>query len=279
MTISESTLKTTDGLNLYSKSWKIDNPRAVIALVHGFGEHCNRYDHVAEFFNKNNFSVVAYDRRGHGKSEGKKGHMMSHQEIIDEVDLLLEKCRAEHPGKQIIVYGHSQGGNVVLNYFLQNKAKLAKDLPITIVTGAWIKLGFEPPKIKVFAGKVLENLAPAFSQPNELDVNHLSNDPQVVKDYVDDPLVHSEVTFKCGMEMLRNGTYLENYKGDFPMPLLMVHGADDQIISPEGTRIFKNNVSGDVTVEILKGQKHEVHNELEKAKLFDLVLNWMNSKL
>jgi len=277
--VAESTLKTKDGLNLYSKSWTVENPRAVIALVHGFGEHCNRYDHVADFFNKNNFSVVAYDRRGHGKSDGKRGHMTSHESIIDEVDLLLEKCRSEHPGKEIILYGHSQGGNVVLHYLLKHKVNLSKDLPIAMVTGPWIKLGFEPPKIKVFAGKLLENLAPSVSQSNELDVNLLSHDPKVVKDYVNDPLVHSEVTFKCGMEMLRSGAVLENYKGDFPIPLLILHGGEDQIISPEGSRIFEKNVTGDITLNILEGQYHEIHNEVEYSKVFDMFLGWINEKL
>ena len=158
-------LKTKDNLKLHIENWQIDEPKAIIILVHGFGEHIGRYHHVANFFNENGFSVIGYDRRGHGKSEGKRGHMLKHQDIIDELDLLLETVKTNHPNQKIILYGHSQGGNVVLNQIIQKPACAE----MAVVTGPWIRLAFEPKAVMVFLGKMMKNICLLYTSPSPRD--------------------------------------------------------------------------------------------------------------
>ena len=90
---------TPDQLNIYAVNFDIPNPKAVICLVHGLGEHLHRYDEMIAYYNKNNLAVVAYDRRGHGQSEGKRGHTSNGvAAYLDEIDQLLIKAKSLYPG-------------------------------------------------------------------------------------------------------------------------------------------------------------------------------------
>ena len=91
--VQEFNWKTKDGIEIYAVNWKVEQPKAVVALIHGLGEHSRRYDHLAAYFNQKDYAVVGYDRRGHGLSKGKRGHTKNYDSFLDEVaDLLAETC-------------------------------------------------------------------------------------------------------------------------------------------------------------------------------------------
>ena len=81
------TLTAKDKLQLFIRAWLTETPKASIALVHGFGEHSGRYAHVADFFNKNGYSFFAFDNRGHGQSEGKRGHAPDYDAYLYDIDV------------------------------------------------------------------------------------------------------------------------------------------------------------------------------------------------
>ena len=111
-----------DGLQLVGRSWEPDSePRAVVCLVHGLGEHCGRYQHVAAALTEAGFAVLACDQRGHGRSAGKRGVIPSYDALMDDIGLLLEQASQRYPGKPRFLYGHSLGGNEVINYALRRK--------------------------------------------------------------------------------------------------------------------------------------------------------------
>lgn len=99
-----------NGNKIYAIEWPVTAARAVIGLIHGVGEHCRRYDHVSKFFAKNGIAVVAYDRQGYGRSEGRRGHAAKYSEYIDEVAHLLIECERRYPDLPAFLYGHSMGG-------------------------------------------------------------------------------------------------------------------------------------------------------------------------
>ncbi|MGI6532826.1 MAG: alpha/beta fold hydrolase [Bacillota bacterium] len=84
-----------------------------------WGEHSGRYEHVASFFNEKGFSCIAFDLRGHGMSGGKRGHAKSYEAIMRDVDTLFEESPLGRACRAIVLYGHSLGGNIVLNYALR----------------------------------------------------------------------------------------------------------------------------------------------------------------
>ncbi len=264
-------LTSKDGLILFSRTWLAENPKAVIALVHGFGEHCGRYAHVAKFFNDNGYSVFAFDNRGHGKSEGKRGHAPSYDSYLYDIDLFLDYVIAQSTGKPIFLYGHSMGGNLVLNYVLKRKTTLKG----VIASGPWIQLAFQPKPILVTVGKLMRSVVPGFTQDSGLVQSHISKDPAVVEAYKNDPLVHGKITASASIGLLEAAAFLNSYAGEMPVPTLIMHGDEDLLTSQPASEEFAKRVGGSVTYKKWKGMYHEIHNEPQKIEVLNYTLGWL----
>lgn len=264
------------GLPIFGQVWTpAGEVKAVIALVHGQGEHSSRYHHVADFFNKNGIALVGIDHQGHGKSGGKRGHTASYSSYLDDVDRLITEAKTRFPNAPLIMYGHSMGGNFVLGHLINRKT----DAAAVIATGPWIGLVKEPSAALVAIGKFLAKIAPSVSKSNELDVNHISRDKNEVKKYQEDPLVHDKISFGAGMELLNGAAAIANFKGEITVPLLIMHGTGDQITSHKASEAFANQVSGDVTLKLWDGLYHEIHNEAERQEVLDYAMAWINQKI
>ncbi|MEL7021784.1 MAG: lysophospholipase [Bacteroidota bacterium] len=277
MAATEFSWTTQDGLQIYAKHWAAHaTPRGVIALVHGLGEHVNRYNHFADFFNKNGYAVVGYDRRGHGRSEGKRGHTTSYGAFMDEIAQLLVEIEELYPRLPTFLYGHSMGGNLSLKYTIDRHPTING----LVVTGAHIRLAFQPPKILVGIAKIAKRIAPGFTQDNELDPNHVSSDPEVVRDYVKDPLVHSKISSMTASAMLDAAAWLDRYDGHLQVAALVMHGSGDKITDFQGSKDFAARVKGeDITFKGWDGLYHEIHNEAQQQDVFNYTLDWLNQRL
>ena len=163
---------TPDGLKIHAKDWHVKDPKAVVIIIHGLGEHCDRYTNMALFYNKNKIGFVGYDRRGHGQSEGKRGHTISYESYLDEVERLIKETENRYPGKPIFLYGHSMGGNISLNYVIKRNPKIAG----LIVSGAWIILFDKLPAFLVGFAKIINGIFPIFTQNSGLDPNNISTE-------------------------------------------------------------------------------------------------------
>ncbi|MDO9085991.1 MAG: lysophospholipase [Anaerolineaceae bacterium] len=267
---------TNEGDKIFAQKWLVEEKNeAVIVMVHGLGEHIGRYAHVANFFNQNNISFYGFDQRGHGKSSGKRGHIGKSQFFIDDIDKMIEIARKEHPETPIFLYGHSLGGNMVLYYSLIVKP----DLKGIICTSPGLGTGEPVPPLKLFAAKVLKSLLPSMTMDNGLDVENLSHNPQVIKAYKEDPLVHSMVSTKLAMDMFANGDWVIENANNFPKPLLLLQGSEDHIVNLEKTKEFAENVPAALlTFKIYIGLYHELHNEIVQLEVLTFILNWLNSQ-
>lgn len=266
---------TPDSLKIFGRNWPIENPKAVFCLVHGFGEHVERYDHVAREFNKNGYAMIGYDRRGHGKSEGKRGHTTDFEAFLDEVAELQNQASQFYPGVPQAIYGHSMGGNLTLNYILRRKPNIIG----AITTGTWIKLVKEPPGLVQGVLKGINRLYPAFTQKVPLIPELISTIPEEAQKYADDPLNHGEMTAATAVAMLDAAKYLNAYSSLFPVPLLMMHGSIDGIIEMEPSRQFAKRVKGDVTFVSFPEQAHEIHNDRMKEEVFATAIKWIKTHL
>ena len=245
--------------------------KAVIALIHGMGEHAMRYAHVAAFFAQNDFAVVAIDLRGHGNSGGKRGHTPSYEVLMNDLELLINKAKELFPDVPVFMYGHSMGGNLTLNYLIRKQPKIAG----AIVTGPYLKLAFEPPAWKVALGKITAGLIPTLTQPTGLETAAISRDLEVVNTYENDPLVHDKITSSFFVHVHFAGPYaIENAK-KITVPLLLMHGMDDRLTSPKGTQEFAKNAGENVELKLWDGLYHEIHNEPEKEDVLQYELNWL----
>lgn len=271
MTTKEFNWKATDGTNIYAKSWNIETPKGVICMIHGLGEHINRYTHVAAFFNKNGYAFYGNDHYGHGKSGGAKGHTPDYESLLVEVDTLIETAKSENPNVPIYLYGHSLGGNIVLNYLFLRHPNVAG----VIATSSAIQLPKPPSAVLLAVGKLMRKIYPKFTQPNGLELKYLSKDQNVIDAYVADKLVHNKISSELGLALIERGKWLVESDRKTDIPLLLMHGAEDGITAPEGTIELSKMTEGDVTLKIWKDMYHEIHNEIDKQAVLDFTLSWI----
>ncbi len=266
---------TSDNIKIHAYDWHIEKPKAVFCLVHGFGEHCERYHHVAAEFNKNGYAMIGYDRRGHGKSGGKRGHTTGLDAFLDEITELQNQATQRYPGVPVCMYGHSMGGNLTLNYILKRKPNIV----CAITTGTWVQLTDEVNGVLKGVLRGINKIYPSFSQTVPLDASKISSMPEEAKKYADDPLNHGEMTAATAVTMFDAAKYLENYKSLFPVPLLMMHGGNDRIINIAYSRLFAEQVKGDVTFKEFPDQAHEIHYDRTRAEVFATTMDWLAKHL
>ena len=268
-------IQSKDGLQLFIRENIPPQYKAIICIIHGFGEHSGRYIHVMDFFSKQGYAVVAMDSRGHGKSEGKRGHAPSFDSYLDDIDLFLTDTKQRLNAVPMFLYGHSMGGNLVLNYVIQRKPTILTGL---IAASPWIRLAFAPKPIMITMGKIMRSIFPTFSQSSGLDPNTVSRDKAVVEAYINDPLVHSSITASAGMDMTDSAAFLNTYSGAMSIPTLMIHGTADGLISQAASEEFAKRVSN-IDYKKWEGLFHETHNEPEKLEVFNYILGWLDSKV
>lgn len=260
---------------VYAFEWKPEGKvKAVIANTHGLGEYALRYQHVAEFYNKNNIAILGFDLFGHGKSGGKRGELPEKDTHLESINYLLEQARVKYPGSPIILRGHSLGGELVLWYALEKRP----DIKAIISTSPFFA-AYEPlPPIKLFLAKVMNNLLPAFAMESGLDPTGLSRDQSIVEKYVHDPLVHKKVSARLGWMMVEQGKWIMEHASEFPLPLLIVVGSAERIVSRAKIEEFAKHAPNS-ELKIWDGLYHETHNEPEKDLVLKFELDWVRKIL
>ncbi len=276
MNTFETQWQSRDGLKLYARGWEPEDriPEGVICLVHGHGEHVGRYEHVGQALSAAGYVLLGFDQRGHGRSAGPRGHIPSYDALLDDITLLLDQAASRYPALPYFLYGHSMGGNEVINYALRRKPALAG----VIATGPWLRLAFEPPALKVALGRMMNRIFPAFTQKSGLETAALSRRTEVVRAYEADPLVHDQISARLFVEMYNAGLWALEHAADFPLPLLLMHGSADRLTSAEASREFAQRAGQQVTLRIWEGGYHEIHNEPEQAEVFQTMIAWLNAQ-
>lgn len=265
------------GLIIHAQEWKpAGNIKAVIILVHGLGEHCGRYKHVAEFYNNNGITVLSFDHIGHGKSEGIRGHELSYDSTCDDIQMLMDTAKTEYPGLPIFLYGHSLGAAQVLYMILSRKPQIEG----AIATSPVLQPAVAPSVLKVTLARLLNKIMPAFTMENDLDLDALSRDENVVKAYKDDPLVTGKISARLGLELLGKGSWIFANAGALNIPLLLMQGSEDRIVDPKCSAKFGACAPKQwITFKEWQGFYHELHNEPEKKDVLDHQLSWITKQL
>jgi acylglycerol lipase len=272
---NENTWKTKDGVDIFAQDWRPDGEiKGVVCLIHGLGEHSGRYQHVAQNFTRAGYAISTMDLRGHGRSGGIRGHFPSYDIVMQDIHQLLNATQTMFPNKPLFLYGHSLGGALVLYFCYTQK----RDLHGVIVTAPGVAAGSPIPPLKIFAGKILNSLAPQVTVDNGLDLDCLSSDPKVKQDYLNDRLVHPLISARLGTQLLNIGSWIRNQHGKFPYPLLLMQGADDRIVDPISIEQYAHGLTGDVTFKMWPAMRHEIHNEYDQDLILKTMVDWMDQR-
>jgi acylglycerol lipase len=267
-------LNTADGLKLQGQGWEPETgSRAVVCLVHGIGEHSNRYEHLAEALNRAGYTLLAFDLRGHGRSEGPRGHAPNYECLMSDISQLLEKAQERYPELPVLLYGHSLGGNLVIHYALRCKPALAG----VIASSPLLRLAYKAPVWKTGILNLMYALRIKCSIPRGVDDMALSHDLNVARTKRTDPLWHGLITPQLAVDMLRKGKWNLAHASEFPCPLLLMHGDADRITSAQASSEFADSAGDQCTLKIWKGLYHELHNECEKMRVLEYTTEWLNA--
>lgn len=253
------TLDASDKTKLFFRNRPVENEIARLVLVHGLGEHSGRYDHVIRLLNGKGISVLAYDHRGHGKSGGKRGHIIRFDEYLTDLNQMLEKAAGGmQEGMKLLLFGHSMGGLIVLNYV----EKFPDRVNAVIASSPGLAPADKVPVIKGTLGKLMSSIWPSLTFDNELDPDNLSHDRQVVADYINDPLVHRSITSRWFTEFLKAMNETVNGGANIRIPLLLQVAGADHIVCPETSKNFFQTIKAtDKTLHFYDGLYHEIYNE------------------
>jgi alpha-beta hydrolase superfamily lysophospholipase len=248
--------------------------RAVIIFVHGLGEHLHRYSDWFGSLAKEGIGFTGVDLPGHGLSDGKRGHINSFAVTDEMIDIIHDSVKKTFPGIPVFFYGHSLGGGIVLDYIIRRKPGIRG----AIITSPWLRLSFQPGKAKLLLASITKNILPGLIQPSGLVVEHISHDEEVVRKYKTDPLVHDRISVALFDSAMKAGKHTLEHASELKTPLLLMHGTDDRICSPEGSRLFAS-ASELVELKMWEGGFHELHNEFFKKDVFTSIIGWVNKKI
>ncbi|HHP7241535.1 MAG TPA: alpha/beta hydrolase [Cyclobacteriaceae bacterium] len=253
-----------------------NNPKAIIFIVHGFGEHSGRYDHVVRFFVDHGYSVVRFDHRGHGQSEGKRGHFRKFDYLLEDLEEVMKHVRLRYMDTPFCIYGHSFGGCLTAYYILKRKSKEAK---AAILSSPWLRLVSPPSRSKLTLAKFMSGIFPSYTESTNIEPDVLSGDPEIVSQYDTDPLIHSYISARAFIETDKAGKWILNHGQDLNLSVLLIHGDNDQLTDIEASKEFYSIHKDQVEFHVLENTKHEPHNDLNKHHLLAMISGWLVNQL
>lgn len=273
---AESRFEGERGAQIYCRAWKPQGKiKGLVVLVHGQGEHSGRHSHSAEHLAQAGYAVWAADLRGHGKSSGKRGHVDNFDDYLADVGRVIDKAKAQNPEVKTFLFGLSLGGLIVLDYAEKQGGKLAG----VIASAPLLRLKMKVPAWKVLLGKMLSNITPTASMKTGLDPKLLSHDEEIVRNYINDPLVHGVASTRFFTELIRAENETTRDANKLTLPCLIMQGGGDGIVDPSATEdFFKTVAATDKTLKVYEGFYHEVLNEPEKENLLNEITAWLSAR-
>lgn len=261
-------------IKLFQKQYIANHPKASVLLIHGLHEHCERYKEFGELLSNNGINVYTFDLRGHGKSEGEKHYISSVDEYVEDVNQIFAEIPKDVP---LFLAGHSMGGLIAVNFLLVNKGEGINGL---VLSGAALKPGKD---ITPFKAKLVRFIAGFFPKLKTVPVKPelVSRDKNEVNKYKNDPLIPLYgAKAGLGVALLNSMEKIKGRFSEITIPTLVMHGAEDQLTDPDGSKIFSSEAgSKDKTLQIWEGCYHEIFNEINKEEILNYTLKWIQNRI
>jgi len=266
-----------EGNSLYYQNWlPAGKPKAVLIIVHGLAEHSGRYKNVIDYFVPRGYAAYTFDNRGHGKSEGKRGYIERFSCYIDDLALFLDLVRSKHPENMIFIIGHSIGATIAATFAINHQDEFNG----LILSGTVIKPGISLSRAKITMANLLSYILPKVGV-DRINVSTISRDKAVVDAYINDPLVYKgKISARLSAELIKAMQSLTHQMPQIKLSVLIMHGTEDRLSDPEGSRILYQRVSSiDKTLKLYSGFYHEIYNEPECEQVFITVEEWLDTHI
>ena len=258
------------------RHWPIDNPRACVLLVHGLAEHTGRYERVAARFNARGIAVVGPDHIGHGASPGVRCHLSRFDEYLAPITALRAQIADWYPDTPVFLLGHSMGGLISAHALLEAQTAYRG----AMFSGPAFTAVNPVSPFTIWIGRLLRRLLPKMGML-ALNAQEVSRDPEVVADYLADPLVYNgKITTSLGLEILDAMDTAIRRAGEVTLPVYIAHGDADVMAGPEGSSVFFEGLSSqDKTLDFWPGLYHEIFHEPEAEEVIGRYIEWLEARL
>ena len=271
---SQGTFDSADGTRLFFRSWPLAKAEVTFAVVHGHGEHSGRYQRFARGIAAYGMATYALDLRGHGQSAGRRGHVDSWTQWVDDTVAFVDKVQSAVAG-EVIPLGHSFGGVVMLSAIRSGRLNRTRRF---ILSSPALRLTKEVPGPINAVSKALARVVPKLTVSNNVDPATVSRIPEVVQAYRDDPLVHGKITTRLYAEWRRASADNLNHAGDIRIPFLILAGTADPLIDPGSSRELHARAPQTSELRMLEGRYHEPFNDLGSDEVFAIIAEWVKKK-
>jgi alpha-beta hydrolase superfamily lysophospholipase len=267
----EFSLEIPDRGRLAGIQWNPAGASGLVAIIHGLGDHADRYGRAVRALVERDFAVETLDLPGHGKSYGARGHVESWDEYRNAMEAWRLRPR-EHGGSPIAVVGHSMGALLALEWALRHPEELRG----IVLSAPPFEVVLRATMLKVRLAQLIVRLWPGFSQRTTILPSMLSHDPDVVRAHNEDPLVHYLMSARLFFEFRAVNAALRQSAPKLTVPALVLHGTGDLISSPLGSeRWAKAARPGMVDLRLYKGLYHEILNEPEGPRIAEELASWL----
>ncbi len=267
-------LDSTGAPRLFYRAGFVDGAEAVIILIHGFGGHSGRYGLVIDRLHEAGIATLAIDLRGHGQSEGRRGHVDDFEEYSDDISRACAVVHERMPGIPVFLMGHSMGGLAVSTFIARHPEALSGCILSSPVFG----VGQDVSRHKVFALRLLKRWAPNLMVPAGFSSQNLSSDAAQVAAFSKDPHVLRRGSVRLFNETMRAQKWILEHAPAIGLPLLILAGSEDRLTDLGTTREFMSRYgSQDKVMQVFEGYRHEVFSESERDVPIDVMIDWIRA--
>jgi alpha-beta hydrolase superfamily lysophospholipase len=270
-TTTDGFLASSDGTRLFFRRHAAASPQARVLVIHGFAEHSGRYLELLDALADAGFDALAFDLRGHGRSEGRRAHLRRFEDYLEDTRAAFAALTAGTDGTAL-VFGHSMGG-LIATHFAASEPRRCRALALS---GPMFARALAVNPVKLLAAHVLGRLLPVFSMPSGITGAHLTSDPDEIARHDADPLI---------LHQARAGWFvaLEGAMAAAPaavarltMPLYLMHGEADPLTAFDASRaLFPSAPSTDKTFVPRPGMRHETLHEVGREAVRANLVAWL----
>lgn len=276
MNHQEGTFKGVGNLTLFYQTWQPQSlAKANLIIIHGLGSHSNTFHSVVTHLVERGYAVYSFDLRGHGRSEGKRGHINRWSEFREDLRGFLHLVTTESPNRLCFLYGHSLGATIALDYAIRLPHALNGVILSALPIG---KVGLSP--FKFWIGRILSSVWPSFALNTGIDLSAGSRDPVVVAAHTQDPWRHNRGRARMSTEFFDTLAWLQAHASELKVPVLMLHGSADRTIPIAPSRAYFQKITfQDKQYIEYPGAYHDLHQDLNYLQVLVDVEHWLEQRI
>ncbi len=266
-----------DGLTLRGRSWRSKTRRGVLSISHGFGEHGGTYGEIARtLVDALGIDVVAFDFRGHGRSDGPRGYVRKYEDLAGDLHRVTAWLEREYSDVPRFLLGHSNGGQVVLRVALERPGSIRG----YILSNPALKIALPVPRATLVLGRFLLACFPWVTIQGKVQTELLTHDPERRSTLRADPLRHTRMSAPLFFGMVEGGRMLHRRAAEMTEPVLLILSGEDPVIDPLFTRqAYDRFSSTDKTLLYYPRMFHEPFNEAGRDGVYEDMIRWLEPRL